>query len=269
MTRQETGVIMDILTTAYPRFYAGPDAPDMRKTISLWAEMFAHDDVALVAAAIKSVIEGDEKGFPPTIGQVKGKLRLLTRAKEMTEAEAWEMVSSAVRNGLYGAAEEFEKFPPLVRRIVGSPNTLREWARMDTDTVHSVVASNFQRSYRTISQREREIKALPAEVRAFVEKLNPPEEETLPEVPQKTLTEPQAAEPPPCWAKEATVKGPQRSREEVLEYLRGGNLMASNFHLKDCFVESRKQPCGKGRGTRAIESYLIRACPEYEEECHG
>lgn len=215
MTRQETGVIMDILTTAYPRFYAGPDAPDMRKTISLWAEMFVRDDVALVAAAVKSVIEGDEKGFPPTIGQVKGKLRLLTGSKEMTEAEAWELVSSAIRNGIYGAAEEFEKFPPLVRRIVGSPNTLREWARMDTETVHSVVASNFQRSFRAVSAREREVKALPAEVRAFVERLAPAKEEALPTAPQKALTE------PPAWFKEA-VKTPQRSHDEVLAYLKGG-----------------------------------------------
>ena len=161
MTRQETGIIMDILTAAYPRFYSSTTGPDMRNAIKLWADMFAHDEVALVAAAVKSVIESDEKGFPPTIGQVKAKLRLLTAPPEMTEAEAWDRVARAIRNGLYGAEEEFEKFPPVVQRIVGSPNTLREWARMDTETVHSVVSSNFQRSYRAISAREREINALP------------------------------------------------------------------------------------------------------------
>ena len=45
MTRQETGIIMNILTTAYPRFYSGQDAPDPRKTMSLWAEMFRDDPV--------------------------------------------------------------------------------------------------------------------------------------------------------------------------------------------------------------------------------
>ena len=79
MTRQETGIIMDILTAAYPRFYSSTTGPDMRNAIKLWADMFAHDEVALVAAAVKSVIESDEKGFPPTIGQVKAKLRLLFR----------------------------------------------------------------------------------------------------------------------------------------------------------------------------------------------
>ena len=157
MTRQETGIIMDILTAAYPRFYSSTTGPDMRNAIKLWADMFAHDEVALVAAAVKSVIESDEKGFPPTIGQVKAKLRLLTAKPEMTEAEAWGLVARAIRNGLYGAEEDFEKFPPVVQRIVGSPNTLREWARMDTETVHSVVSSNVQRSYRAITLAVRSI----------------------------------------------------------------------------------------------------------------
>ena len=166
MTRKDTGIIMDILAAAYPRFYAGN--VDMRNAINLWAEMFAHDDVALVAAAVKSVIESDEKGFPPTIGQVKAKMRLLTYGNELTEADVWGMVAKALRNGIYGSAEEFAKFPPTVKRIVGSAEQLREWATMDSETVHSVVASNFQRSYRAISAREREIAKLPADVKALL-----------------------------------------------------------------------------------------------------
>ena len=166
MTRKETGIIMDILTAAYPRFCAGN--ADMRNVINLWAEMFANDDVALVAAAVKSVIESDEKGFPPSIGQVKAKMRLLTSAGEMTESDVWNVVKKALRNGIYDAAKEFAKFPPTVKRIVGSQEQLREWATMDSETVHSVVASNFQRSYRAISAREREIAKLPADARALL-----------------------------------------------------------------------------------------------------
>lgn len=60
MTRQETGIIMDILTTAYPAFYNGRNAPDMRMTVNLWAEMFAEDDVKIVAAAVKALIATDD-----------------------------------------------------------------------------------------------------------------------------------------------------------------------------------------------------------------
>lgn len=180
MTRKETGIIMDILTAAYPRFCAGN--ADMRNVINLWAEMFANDDVALVAAAVKSVIESDEKGFPPSIGQVKAKMRLLTSAGELTESDVWNVVKKALRNGIYDAAKEFAKFPPVVKRIVGSPEQLREWATMDSETVHSVVASNFQRSYRAISAREREIAKLPADVRALLpEAAKPMDQPKLPE----------------------------------------------------------------------------------------
>lgn len=172
MERSDVLKIMAILRGTYPQFYRGIDRKEAEDTVNLWLDMFRNENPALVGAAVKSVIEGDEKGFPPTIGQVKAKMRLITSSDEMTEADAWQMVARAIRNGLYGAKEEFEKFPPTVRRIVGSPNMLREWAMMDTDTVHSVVASNFQRSYRTISEREREIAKLPADVKALVGRLS-------------------------------------------------------------------------------------------------
>lgn len=168
MTPTETGKIMDILKTAYPRFYSGPEAPDIRKMVGLWSEMFRDDDVALVAAAVKALILADDKGYPPHIGAVKAKLRMITGGDAMTEGEAWGLVAKAIRNSGYGSREEFEKLPPIVRRIVGSPSQLREWSQMDIETVHSVVASNFQRSYKVIAQREREIAKLPPDVRCLM-----------------------------------------------------------------------------------------------------
>ena len=41
---------------------------------------------------------------------------------------------------------------------------LRAWALMDEDTVSSVVASNFQRSYKAIVSKEMERLALPADI---------------------------------------------------------------------------------------------------------
>ena len=187
MERGDVLKIMAVLRGAYPQFYRDISRTEAEDTVNLWADMFKADEPILVAAAVKSVIEGDEKGFPPTIGQVKAKLRLITGSKELTEAEAWDMVARGIRNGLYGAAEEFEKFPPIVRRIVGSPNTLKEWARMDTETVHSVVSSNFQRSYRAVAAREKEINALPADVQKFVAKLAPMQKADELPAPKKTL----------------------------------------------------------------------------------
>lgn len=168
MTRKETGIIMDILTTAYPRFYSGNDAPDPIKTMNLWAEMFAEDDVAIVAAAVKALIATDDKGFPPHIGAVKAKVRQLTQPAGMTPQEAWNLVAKAIRNSAYESREEFDKLPTDLQRLVGSPNQLRDWALMDSDTVHSVISSNFQRSFSIRKKADDDFKALPVDVQTLV-----------------------------------------------------------------------------------------------------
>ena len=172
MTRQETATIMDILAAAYPRFYSGPDAPNPVQTLNLWATMFADDPVEVVAMAVKAFIASDKKGFPPHIGAIKDAIVKLKTPDAMTEQEAWELVRRATSNSNYGAKDEFEKLPPVVRRLVGSPNQLREWAMMDSDTLNSVVASNFQRSYKARAASEREYMALPNDVRNAMEQLS-------------------------------------------------------------------------------------------------
>ena len=168
MDRQETIKILSVLRGAYPAFYRDTSRQEAEAIVNLWADMFASDDYMLVAAAVKSLIVADSKGFPPVIGQVKEYIRKLTTPEEMTEQQAWSLVAKAIRNGTWGAKEEFEKLPPLLQRIVGSPNQLRDWASMDSDSVHSVVASNFQRSYRAKAKADKEYAALPADVKLAI-----------------------------------------------------------------------------------------------------
>lgn len=189
MTRQETGIIMDILTTAYPAFYNGRNAPDMRMTVNLWAEMFAEDDVKIVAAAVKALIATDDKGFPPHIGAVKGRIRQISNPDEMTEQEAWTYIAKALRNSSYNAEEEFSKLPPILQDVVHAPQQLREWARMDEATVQSVVASNLQRSFRAKAQSRRDFEALPKDVQALAKTFAA----ALPQMPE----EPKPAALPP------------------------------------------------------------------------
>ena len=169
MTREDTIMVLSVLRGAYPSFYRGADRHEAEDTVSLWASLFADDDVRIVTAAVKALIVSDVKGFPPVPGQVKEYIRKLTMPKELTEGEAWALVAKAVSNGLYGSQEEFAKLPEDVQLIVGSPSQLRDWAAMESETVHSVVASNFQRAYRTRQQAKREYIAIPADVRAMLE----------------------------------------------------------------------------------------------------
>lgn len=223
MTRDDVIKIMSVLRGAYPHFYRDISKQEAYDTINLWTDMFSNDDASIVAAAVKSLIDGDDKGFPPTIGQVKAKMRLLVGSDELTEAEAWNLVSKAVKNGLYGAVEEFEKLPPAVKRIVGSPSQLRDWASMDSDTLHSVVASNFQRSYKVVATREKEIAALPDDVKKLINFAMNKEPEALPpayeshEDTLKRLEESGQRE----WEAREAQQPKKRTREEVIAALRG------------------------------------------------
>lgn len=223
MTRDDVIKIMSVLRGAYPHFYRDISKQEAYDAINLWTDMFSRDDASIVSAAVKSLIDGDDKGFPPTIGQVKTKMRLLVGSDELTEAEAWNLVSKAVKNGLYGAVEEFEKLPPAVKRIVGSPSQLRDWASMDSDTLHSVVASNFQRSYKVVATREKEIAALPDDVKKLINFAMNKEPEALPpayeshEDTLKRLGESRQRE----WEAREAQQPKKRTREEVIAALRG------------------------------------------------
>lgn len=167
MTYDETLAIMSVLRVAYPRYYANISAEDAKHTAGLWAEMFAGDPAQEVAAAVKSFIATDEKGFPPHIGAIKAQISKMHTANIPDDQEAWSMVFSALRNGLYGYREEFEKLPYPVQQAVGNARQLQAWAAMDADTLGSVVASNFQRAYRARRAEMRELAALPPDMRLF------------------------------------------------------------------------------------------------------
>lgn len=171
MNREETLAIMSVLKAAYPNYYRDMKKADAESVVGLWQTMFADEPAEIVAAAVKAHIATDVKGFPPHIGAIKDAIVKLTQPKQLTEMEAWGLVKEATRNSLYGAREEFDKLPPIVQRLVGSPNQLREWAMMDSEVVSSVVASNFQRSYKVRAASEREFLALPSDIKQTMELL--------------------------------------------------------------------------------------------------
>ena len=172
MNTEETLAIMGVLKAAYPAYYRDMSRKDAEGVVSLWQTMFADEPAPVVAAAVKAHIATDKKGFPPHIGAIKDAIVKVTQPQEMTELEAWGLVQRAVSNGIYGSQKEFDKLPPILQRLVGSPNQLKEWAMMDADTVSSVVASNFQRSYKARAANERELLALPSDVRQTMERLS-------------------------------------------------------------------------------------------------
>lgn len=168
MTREDTIKILSVLRGAYPAFYRDITKQEAESTIALWESMFDEEPYELVGAAVKAFISGDGKGFPPSIGQIKERIRLITQPEEMTEQEAWTYVSKALRNSTYGSVEEFAKLPPEVQAVVHDHGQLRQWAMSTAEEVETVIASNFMRSFRAKQKASKEYMALPTEVKRLM-----------------------------------------------------------------------------------------------------
>ena len=164
MTRQEALKILTVLKTAYPNFYKDYSKEELNAAIDLWATMFAEEHPEIVTEAIKALM--CTLKYPPTIADVKEKIAMITQPPTMTEMEAWEQVRRAI--SYYHANEAFANLPPILQKIVGSPNQLREWALMDVETVNSVIQSNFMRSYKAKVAQEKEYAMLPSSTKQLI-----------------------------------------------------------------------------------------------------
>ena len=120
MTRDETVKIIRIMCDCYPNYK--PD--NLSETVDVWNMMLEEYSYSQISMALKTYVYSDTSGFAPSIGQLINKLYEVQSPQELNEMEAWFLVSRALRNGYYGAVEEFNKLPPLVQKAVGSPDIL-------------------------------------------------------------------------------------------------------------------------------------------------
>ena len=172
MSIEETLMILAVLKAAYPHAFKGMTRKDGEAMAQLWRRQFENESYSEVDAAVNALISTRTAGYSPTIGEVKEQIQRIRKNNDLDELAAWALVSKACCNGIYGYREEFAKLPPDVQRAVGTPEQLKEWAQMDVETVQSVVASNFQRSYRTTVARRKDFEKLPASVQDVVKQIS-------------------------------------------------------------------------------------------------
>lgn len=191
MTKAETAKLIAVIAEVYPRFM---DGRNLESTVALWQKIFANDSYREIEAAFFAFVSTDEKGFPPAPGMLRSLLVKLQRPEgEMSETEAWTLVQKATRNAIYNSDKEFAALPEDVQRCVGSAATLREWAIMDSDTLNTVVASNFMRGYKARAGHVREMQKLPPAVREVFGLLG--DAFRLPDAPKKPVAALPTTEP--------------------------------------------------------------------------
>ena len=170
MTQKEAAKIVDVLMFNYPDTLRNNSEEALITYIENWHFFFKDDSYEEVMQAVQKIISSSQERFAPNIGMIREQMRKNREPKGgLSEQEAWELVKRSLRNGLYGYKEEFAKLPPTVQRCVGSENMIREWAEMESETLDSVVASNFMRSFRAIRQSAEEDARTPAAIREQLE----------------------------------------------------------------------------------------------------
>lgn len=170
MTITEASKILTLINAAYPRFYSNTTKEDKQKATIVWQRFFADQPEKIVNAAVQMHIANSE--FPPTIAEINSNILKITQPKEMTEVEAWGFISKALKNSLYNSRAEFDKLPPLLQGIIGSPQVLKDWALVDEADVQTVIQSNFMRSYKAKARAAKEYQAIPNEIKNLIGELS-------------------------------------------------------------------------------------------------
>lgn len=168
MTREQVGKLLMTIQAYYPNY----NPPDKEITLNAWHIMLAEYPEELVLQALRACITTNTSGFAPDVGQIMSKIQTISQPQELDGMTAWGLVSKALRNGTYGAVEEFNKLPPLVKQAVGLPDNLKNWATSDYQTIETVIQSNFLRTYETVVKRANEINRMPDDIKSLIEKTN-------------------------------------------------------------------------------------------------
>ena len=164
MTQAEAGKIIYTIRASYPKHFEKMNNEEIKNMILVWASLF--DDITYEQASmgLKVYLRTDKEGFPPSPGQV---IDCIQKAEPqgMNEIEAWGLVRVAIRNGIYGAGEEFSKLPPECQKAVGRPGQLTEWAMLPSSEVDTIAAAQFKRVYASTVKRKQEEAKMPQEIR--------------------------------------------------------------------------------------------------------
>lgn len=167
MTREETVKIIRIMVDSYPNYKPN----NISETVDVWHMMLSEYTYEQISVVLKAYILSDTSGFAPSIGQLVEKIQTITKPQELSEMEAWSLVSKAIRNSGYNSVEEFAKLPPIVQKAIGLPDQLKIWA-IDENYNEQVASSNFMRCYRNELARNEELSKMPKEVKTLIDSIS-------------------------------------------------------------------------------------------------
>lgn len=143
----ETKKVLAYIAAAFPRYYANVTRASADRQASVWSDAFTDYSVEAVMTGVKSYISVDSSGFPPSPGQIIEHIHFVGNPRDHSGTEAWALVRKAVNVPWDQFEASFATLPRAAQIAVGSPESLKEMAQMDTQRFETVAQSNFLRMY--------------------------------------------------------------------------------------------------------------------------
>lgn len=154
MTIEDTQKVLAYITAAFPRYFANVGKGAANNMITVWTDTFAEYSLQAVMTGVKGYISADSSGFPPSPGQVVEYIHIVGNPADQSGTEAWALVRRAVNVPWDQFEASFATLPKTVQVAVGSPESLKELAKMDLQQFETVAQSNFLRMYDAARRRE-------------------------------------------------------------------------------------------------------------------
>lgn len=164
MTRDEVKKILIVIENTFNTF----KVENKTQTIDVWYSFLKEIPYEVIDYALKAYIATSGSAFAPSIAQLITMARKPQELTKVDEVSAWRLVRNAIRRSLYYFDEEYAKLPEEVQKVVGEPSQLRDWSMLESETIDSVIQSNFTKRYQAMQKRQTEIEALPESVRGLI-----------------------------------------------------------------------------------------------------
>ena len=145
---------------------------DKEKTMMLntWYECLGDLDYNIVLQSVKKIMI--ESPYPPTIHDIrKNAIEIINPSNQNSAIEAWNEAYSMICSGGYMTEEEFDRASPEVKKFFGNVRQVKELARTDIATVNTVTKGQFLKQYEIITERQKEQRLLPENMKEQLLKL--------------------------------------------------------------------------------------------------
>lgn len=165
MDKADTARLIGIIVMAYPNFDRFRSPEQVETMITVWSEMFAEDNGALVGAAVKKHIATNK--FPPSIAEIREIMCDLLRPDILPPDKAWALVADMIASGAWDL-DLYTNMPPLTARaveIIGWSH-LKELSRGHFGNYRDGADRlAFMDVYKPMYERERQTAMLPESLR--------------------------------------------------------------------------------------------------------